>query len=103
MAVSELIYIWLGSVAVLASIGMFVPMDGFSELVLPFVSAILWGVVSLLSLDVLAGDSLESIEIMPIFWLAGAFAMASAVLGVYYLVRTPAKEVDERTGGGIDL
>lgn len=103
MAVSELVYVWLGSVAVLASVGMFLPLDRFSEIVLPFVAAMLWGVVSLLSLDVLAGDSLQSIEMMPVFWLTGMFALGSAVLGIYYLIRSPAEELEERTGGGIDL
>ena len=103
MAVSELIYVWLGSVAVLASIGMFLPLDRFSEIVLPFVAAILWGVLSLLSLDVLAGDSLQSIEIMPVFWLSGMFALGAAVLGIYYLIRSPTEELEERAGGGINL
>lgn len=107
MAMSELILVWLGTVATATSAAMFLPrerVDAFTAMVLPFVAAFLWFVVAFGSLDVIVTDSdpLQSIEVMPLFWLAGSFGVLSALVGIYAVVKRPAEDIDERTGG-LDL
>lgn len=103
---TELVLIWLGTVAVLASVGVMLPADrkdGFTEMLLPFVAAILWVAVAFGASDVLPTAASSRTSIMPLFWLAAMFAMLMLVLGIYAVVKQPAQELQDRSDGRFDL
>jgi len=104
MAMTEFTLVFIGTLATLASVGMFAPMDGFTEIVLPFVAALLWGVVAFGAFEVipLADESGATVEIMPLVWMAAGFAALSTLLGIYAVLTVTAEEAtpDDR---GIDL
>jgi hypothetical protein len=97
--IGELTFVWLGTVAVLASVGMFVQMDETTDTIIPFVATILWGALGLTAFDVAITDTDPPVTtaIEPVAYLAFAFAMVCAVFGVYQLVMRPSKEVEQAT------
>lgn len=59
--------LFLGAVAVLATIGMFVDWDDATRVVLAFVAAVVWGLMGLSSYDVYVDDAATTSE--PIYVL----------------------------------
>lgn len=97
MAVTELVLVWLGSMAVLANAAMFLRLDRTTNMIIPFVAAFLWGVVAISSFDVIVTDSdpLQSVSMTPVVYLSIAFSMTSALFGVYEFISGSAKDVEE--------
>lgn len=94
---TELVLIWLGSLAALASVAMVVPMDPLTDMIVPFVAAILWGAVSLSSTNVIISDNADppvTISLQIVMWLALMFALCCVVFGIYQLIHQPASEAE---------
>lgn len=95
---TELVLITLLVLAALASIGVIVPMDRTSDIIMPFIASALWGVAGMSAFDVIllsTSNPVRSTEILPVAYLGVGFALISAVLGVYELIVQPAKEVED--------
>jgi hypothetical protein len=96
--ITESVLIWFGSLAALASVGMFVDMDPTTNLIIPWVAALLWGVQSLFASNVIISNDVDppvttSMETLSI--VALVFAGCCAVFGLYQLVARPAAEATE--------
>lgn len=96
VAISDLVLVWLGTVGLVASIGMFVQMDDrATNMLIPFIAAIVWGLFMMAGFDVAYTESGETATMWPVVALGGGFAMSSLAFGIYELLYGTAKEVDE--------
>lgn len=97
MALTQSALLWLGTVALLANVGMFVDMDRFSSIVLPFVASILWGITAIASFDVsvVSGGTTQSFAFVELVYPALAMAFGSALLGIYELLLGGSADVEE--------
>lgn len=79
---------FLAALATLASIGLFVDFaDRWTELVVTFLAALLWGVVGLSSFDVHAQSfGNEARSILPMVYVGIGLAMSIGAYGMYDLV-----------------
>lgn len=94
--------VFIGTLATLASLTLFVPdrmMDSATALIMPWIAAILWAVLGLSSFNVMVGAKslVEPITrpILPVAYLGIGFAMIAALFGMYRLIKAPATEVED--------
>lgn len=88
MAITETILVFMGALATAATVGMFVSFaDRWTEMVVTFLAALLWGIVGLSSFDVHAeafGPGSEAI--LPLAYLGIGLAMTIGMYAAYDLV-----------------
>lgn len=97
--IGELTFIWLGSVAVLASVGVFVSMDPTTDTLMPFIAAVIWGAFGLVGFDVAITDTNPPVTTSagPVAYLGFMFAFMAMAFGIWQLVTKPAKEMETAT------
>lgn len=97
MVMTEGALLFLGALATLATIGMFIDFgDEPTRIVIGFVAALLWGIFGMSSFDVIVVDSYAAVKsepITPLAYLGIGFAMVLTGFWFYKLVRI-------LTGGG---
>lgn len=90
MAMTELTLVFLGSLATLTTIGMFVDVfDRWTSLLVTFLASILWATFGLSSFDVIVRDAAyasASEPITPLAYLGIGMAMIIGVYGMADLV-----------------
>lgn len=100
---TQLTVIWLGTLAAIATTAMFLPVaDRWTQVIIPFLASLLWGMFALSSGSVHAqafGDAAEPMT--PLVYLGVAFAMATLVYGVYDLVVGIGKQAAEADAGNM--
>lgn len=94
MAMTELTLIWMGSLATLATIGMFVDFgDNATGVIVSFVASILWGFFGISSFDVvIADDASVSEPILPLAYLGIGLGVVIGIFTFYRLVRAVGRE-----------
>lgn len=99
MAMSELLLAWLGSVAVLATFGLFYNFrDRWTALLVEFVASVLWGVFALSARDVIvpSGASTPVSESMDMLVFLGiTFVIVTFGYFLYDLATGVSKEASE--------
>lgn len=95
--ISDLALVWLGSVAVLASIGVLVPMDRLTNIIIPWVAAIWWGATGLSAGEVAISDTdpVVTADFQPVLWLGVVMAFVCVMLGLYEIVAGTAKTIGD--------
>lgn len=97
MAITELTYIWLGSVATLATIGMFVEFgDDETQIVVSFTASVLWGLFGMSGFDVVIDDAATVSE--PLYALAYmgiGFSIITALFALYGLLQVLRGETEQ--------
>lgn len=93
---TQLLLIFIGSLATLATIGMFVDFgDDATRILVGFVAALLWGIFGLSSFDVIIADSaavIRSEPVVPLAYLGIGFAMVLTAFWLYKLMQVLANE-----------
>lgn len=98
----QLMVVFIGSLATIASIGMFVQFGDETDLLVPFIAAILWGTDGLLSFDVIVTSTdavTRSEPQMSIAILFIGFGLVCALYGVWQIFKAPAREMEETDMG----
>jgi uncharacterized membrane protein YuzA (DUF378 family) len=99
MAMTQLALVFLGSLATLATIGMFVNVfDRWTSLLVTFLAAILWATFGLSSFDVIVRDAAyasASEPITPLAYLGIGLAMIIGVYGLADLVMGVGEEASD--------
>jgi len=99
MAVTELTLVFMATLALLATIGMFLNFaDRWTELVVTLTASILWGVVGLSSFDVIVRNTsfaTASEPILPMVYIGFSLAGMIAIYALADLVTGVAAEADE--------
>lgn len=104
MAMTELTLVFLGVLATLASLGLFVDFgDQWTRLVISFTAAILWGVFGLSAFDVviLFTDPIQSEPILPLAYLGIAFALMVALYAVWDLFEGIDRDTEDASLEGL--
>jgi len=106
MAVTSLTLVWLGSVALLATLGMFYQFgDQYTGVLVEFLAAVLWAMFAVSGMDVLVTDTNPPVSepMMPLVYLGIGLAMLTLLFALSDLVQTirgDAAELDVNEVGG---
>lgn len=106
MAVTSLTLVWLGSVALLATLGLFYQFsDQWTGVLVEFVAAVLWAMFAVSSMNVAVTDTNPpaSEPMMPLVYLGIGLAVLTLLFAVSDLVQTiqgDAGDVDLTDVGG---
>lgn len=107
MAVTDLTLVWLGSVALLATLGLFYEFrDQWTGVLVEFVATVLWAMFALSGMSVVVSDTNPpaSEPMMPLVYLGLGFAVLTLLFAINDLVNTlraDAADVDlESVGEG---
>jgi hypothetical protein len=102
MAMTQLTLLLLAALATLATVGMLLDLDRDTQMIIPFLAAILWAFEGLAAWDVIVstevvnGDIVTVSEpILPLVYLGIGMAMATASYGIWYLMEGVAKQSDD--------
>lgn len=101
MAMTQLAVLFIATLAAIATAAMFVNVaDRWTEVLIPFLASLLWGVAGLSSFDVHAqafGNSAE--PMLPLAYLAIGLAMATGVYGFADLIVGIGEQASEVDAG----
>lgn len=89
MATTQLTLLFLGTLATLATIGMFVDMDDATTIVVSAMAAILWAIMANASLDVITNASLGVAASEPVWslvYVAAIMALGTAAFAVFNII-----------------
>jgi len=106
MATTSLTLVWLGSVAVLATMGLFYQFrDQWTGILVEFVAAVLWATFSLSAMNVVVSDTNPPVTepMLPLTYIGTAFALLTFLFAISDLVQTirgDAADVDLTSVGG---
>lgn len=103
MAMTDLALVWLGTLAAVATAGLFVSFaDRWTEFVVDVLAMVLWGVFGISSFDVIVGESPTASEpILPLAYLGIGLAAAVGVYTAYDLVTGAAEQARDADVGGM--
>lgn len=91
MAMTQLALLFIGGIALLASLGLFYNFDDpWTGVLVGFVAAGLWGLFGISSMDVIVRDSAwasASRPIDPLMWVGFALAVLTAFFAIYDLLQ----------------
>lgn len=97
MAITELTLVWLGSLATLATIGMFVEFgDDATQVIVSFAASILWGLFGMSGFDVIVDDAATvSTPIYSLAYLGIGFSLVIALFALYGLFEVLRGETEQ--------
>lgn len=97
MPITELTFVWLGSIATLATIGMFHNFgDGATRIIVSFVASILWGAFGMSGFNVIVDDAATVSEpILPLAFLGIAFSVSAGLFAFYNMLVVGTQEIDD--------
>lgn len=105
MAMTELALLFIGALATLATVGMFMDFrDLWTPVIVSFAAAMLWGLFGMSSFDVIVRDTsfAEASEpILPLVWLGFGFAFATGMFWLWQLKNALAGEVGAEDAPGV--
>jgi len=107
MALTSLSLVWLGSVALLATLGLFYQFgDQWTGVLVEFVAAVLWAMFALSGMNVVVSDTNPPATepMMPLVYLGVGFALLTFLFAMSDLLQTlrgDAADLDlDNVGGG---
>lgn len=106
MALTDLTLIWLGTVALLATLGLFYEFgDQWTGVLVEFVAAVLWAMFAISAMNVAVGDTNPPATepMMPLVYVGLALALLTFLFAMSDLVHTlrgDAAELDLDNVGG---
>lgn len=104
MVMTQSALLFIGVLATLSSIGIFINFDQATRTVVTFLSAILWGIFGMSSFDVIVTEHVDppvSEPIMPLVVIGIGLAMMVSVFGLYQLVMLLNDEVGGRDAASV--
>lgn len=103
MAMTPLVLVFMGFVAVLATIGIFVDFDDrWTGVLVTFTASIIWLLVGMSAFDVIVVDNATQSEpILPMVYLGLGLAFILALYGFYDLLVGAGDEAKEADLGGM--